>query len=479
MSRLRMSPVVALVVMTTVGGFAAAVPPAFGEPTTVEQPALAAMRRDLGVADPVARLAAERVAAQADRGLRAALGPRLGGSWFDAERGKLVVAVTDARAAASVRARGAVPKLVTRSEAVLDTAKERLDRAATSAPAAVPGWQTDPVANAVVVKHAPGAADRARAWVAASGADPAAVIYTESLERPRPLIDVIGGNRYWTSKYGCSVGFPVQGGFITAGHCGEVGETTTQPGGRFEGSSFPTDDMAFVRTNAGETPIGAVNDYNGGRVAVKGSQEAPVGSSICRSGGTTGWHCGTIRSRNATVDYGPEIGKVYEAIETSVCAEPGDSGGSAISDGQAQGVTSGGSGDCKGGAATTYFQPVPEILTRYGVTLLTSDGGPGNPPGCGTATTGNLTSGGSSVQPSSGYFDAGAGAHKGCLKGPAGTDFDLYLQRQSGTTWRTVASGTGPDSTETVTYNGTAGRYRWLVRSYSGSGQFSLETTKP
>ncbi|MBW4718339.1 S1 family peptidase [Saccharothrix obliqua] len=479
MSRLRVPPVVAMVVMATVGGFAAAVPPALADPPVAEQPVLAALRRDLGVADPVARLAAERAAAETDRGLRAALGSRFGGSWFDAGRGALVVAVTDARDARLVRAGGAEPRVVARGEAVLATAKRLLDRAAASAPAAVPGWRTDLAADTVVVKHAPGAADRARRWVAASGADPAAISYAESPERPRPLIDVVGGNRYWTSKYGCSVGFSVQGGFITAGHCGEVGETTTQPGGRFEGSSFPTDDMAFVRTNAAENPVGAVNDYNGGRVAVKGAREAPVGASICRSGGTTGWHCGTIRSRDATVDYGPEIGKVYEAIETSACAEPGDSGGSAISDGQAQGVTSGGSGDCKGGAATTYFQPVPEILTRYGVSLLTSDGGPGNPPACGTAATGDVTSGGSTVQPAAGYFDAGAGAHKGCLRGPAGADFDLYLQKQSGTSWRTVASGTGPDATETVSYNGTAGRYRWLVRSYSGSGRFTLETTKP
>ncbi|RKT55121.1 S1 family peptidase [Saccharothrix australiensis] len=480
MSRPRMSPLAALAVMTTVAATTAASPAsAAPEPVTAEQPVPAAMRRDLGVADPVARLTAERAALTADRGLRAALGDRLGGSWFDAERGTLVVAVTDSRAAATVRAGGAEPRLVTRGESTLVAVKGRLDAAASAAPASVPGWRIDPAANSVLVKHAPGAEAGARAWVAATGVDTGAVRYAETTERPRPLIDVVGGNRYWTSKYGCSVGFSVRGGFITAGHCGGVGETTTQPGGRFEGSSFPTDDMAFVRTNAGETPIGAVNDYNGGRVAVKGAQEALVGSSICRSGGTTGWHCGTIRSRDATVDYGPEIGKVYEAIETTACAEPGDSGGSAISDGQAQGVTSGGSGDCKGGAATTYFQPVPEILRAYGVTLLTSDGGGPNPPGCGTAATGTVSTGATAVEPKTGYFDAAAGAQKGCLKGPAGADFDLYLQKQSGTSWRTVASATGPDSTEEVTYTGTAGRYRWQVRSYSGSGRYTLETTKP
>jgi streptogrisin C len=59
---------------------------------------------------------------------------------------------------------------------------------------------------------------------------------------------------------------------------------------------------------------------------------------------------------------------------TSACAEPGDSGGAFVSNPpllnrvQAQGVTSGGSGNCATGG-TTYFQPVTEILTRYLLTL--------------------------------------------------------------------------------------------------------------
>nr|WP_289017620.1 trypsin-like serine protease [uncultured Aeromicrobium sp.] len=64
-------------------------------------------------------------------------------------------------------------------------------------------------------------------------------------------------------------------------------------------------------------------------------------------------------------------GSVYGLIRTSVCAEPGDSGGSAITGNQAQGVTSGGSGNCSSGG-TTYFQPVNEILSAYGLTLKTS-----------------------------------------------------------------------------------------------------------
>ncbi|NUT98840.1 MAG: trypsin-like serine protease [Saccharothrix sp.] len=472
---LRSSPVVMSMVALAVAGLVTVGDSAGATASTGEEGMVAALRLDLGVADPKGLLAAERTAGQVDRLVRRALGNGFGGSWFDPSRQQLVVGVTDARAADLVKAAGGAVRVVARSEGELGAVKQRLDVVAGQVPDGVPGWYVDVPDNVVVVKHHPRAKDAVVDWVARSGVDRAAVRFAESRERARPLIDVVGGNRYWTSKYGCSVGFSVNGGFVTAGHCGKVGETTTQPGGRFEGSSFPVDDMAFVRTDAGNTPIGAVNDYNGGRVAVAGSEEAPVGASICRSGGTSGWHCGTIRSRNATVDYGPSIGKVYEAIETTACAEPGDSGGSAISGNQAQGVTSGGSGDCKGGAATTYFQPVPEILRRYGVTLVT-DGG--TPPGdCGTTATGNLQT--TAVEPKSGYYEAAAGAHKACLTGPANTDFDLYLQQWNGSTWRTVASGTGPTSTETVTHTGAAGRYRWQLRAYSGSGQYTLQSTKP
>ncbi len=44
-------------------------------------------------------------------------------------------------------------------------------------------------------------------------------------------------------------------------------------------------------------------DYAGGTVAVKGSTQAAVGATVCRSGSTTGWHCGQIQGFNSTVRY--------------------------------------------------------------------------------------------------------------------------------------------------------------------------------
>ena len=77
------------------------------------------------------------------------------------------------------------------------------------------------------------------------------------------------------------------------------------------------------------------------------------------------------------------------------------------------------------------------------------------------------------------YVSSVSGSHTGKLTGPSGTDFDLYLQKLSGTTWTSVAAGESSTSTENVTYSGTSGTYRWRVYAYSGSGSFTLCTTKP
>src|SRR6185437_115519 len=178
------------------------------------------------------------------------------------------------------------------------------------------------------------------------------------------------------------------------------------PQGRFPASSFPGDnDFGVVAVNGNWTPQPMVNDFNGGTVPVAGSQEAPVGASVCRSGSTTGTHCGVIQAKNATVNY-PE-GAVTGLTRTNVCAEAGDSGGPWLSGDQAQGVTSGGSGDCTVGG-TTFFQPVNEILQDNNLTLVTTGSGTPSPapsPSCsglGASGTGSLAAGRQQVRPSSG-----------------------------------------------------------------------------
>lgn len=209
--------------------------------------------------------------------------------------------------------------------------------------------------------------DRARA------AGPVTVAETATAPRTYAA-GTVGGDPYYTGNVRCSIGFSVHGGFVTAGHCGGAGAAVRgwdgSAMGTFQGSSFPGNDYAYVSIHSGwwTVPVvlgwGVIPDR-----LVRGSAEAPVGASICRSGSTTKWHCGTVLAKNETVNYSQ--GAVHQMTKTSVCAEGGDSGGAFISGDQAQGVTSGGWGNCSSGGET-WFQPVNEILTRYGLTLHTA-----------------------------------------------------------------------------------------------------------
>ncbi|MEU4763311.1 alpha-lytic protease prodomain-containing protein [Actinosynnema sp. NPDC023794] len=350
----------------------------------VDGAVVAAMARDLHLTPDQARARIEReaVAARTESTLKARLGPGFAGAWLNADATRLVVGVTAASQIQTVEAEGARATVVPRSLAQLDALKDKLDRNARSAPRSVPGWYVDAPTNTVVVLARDTAA--AKAFAHASGLADDDVRVEPSTEEPRPLIDVIGGNAYYIgSGSRCSVGFAVNGGFVTAGHCGRTGATTTQPSGTFAGSSFPGNDYAWVRTAAGNTGRPLVNRYPG-TVPVAGSTEAPVGASVCRSGSTTGWRCGTIQQKNTSVTY-PE-GTITGLTRTNACAEPGDSGGSWLTGDQAQGVTSGGSGNCTSGG-TIYFQPVNEILQVYGLQLIVSGGTPTSTTSPTTTTT--------------------------------------------------------------------------------------------
>ncbi len=98
-------------------------------------------------------------------------------------------------------------------------------------------------------------------------------------------------------------------------------------------------------------------------------------------------------------------------------------------------------------------------------------------PAC-TSISGSLSGTGANYYTTQ-YVSSASGTHTGKLTGPSGTDFDLYLQKLSGSVWNPVAAGETSTSTENVTYSGTSGTYRWRVYAYSGSGAFTLCTTKP
>lgn len=364
------------------GAWAAAGPSsASAAPTdSAEAPAsaalLTAMQRDFGLAEgeAVARLADEKEATALEPTAQRAAGSAFGGSWFDARTGKLVVAVTNAEKAEAVRAVGADARLVEHSAKRLDAAKARID--ALPAPSGVSSWHVDPATSSVVVNVVASEQrdNDVRSFVAkAREAGPVTVETTA--EAPRTFAaGTVGGDPYYTGNVRCSIGFSVHGGFVTAGHCGGAGQSVRgwdgSAIGNFQGSSFPGNDYAWVNVANGwwTVPVvlgwGTVSDQ-----LVRGSNEAPIGASICRSGSTTRWHCGRVLAKNETVNYSQ--GAVHQMTKTSVCAEGGDSGGSFISGDQAQGVTSGGWGNCSGGGET-WHQPVNEILNRYGLTLHTA-----------------------------------------------------------------------------------------------------------
>ncbi|MFF7176967.1 trypsin-like serine protease [Streptomyces sp. NPDC008121] len=365
--------------MLSLGLGAAYTGPASAAPvgeTTVSDGLLDAMSQDLGLTKSQARdrLEAERTAARVERDAQRTAGPSYGGAWFDPTAGRLVVALTDRGEEADVRALGADTRLVRHSAAALDRTKTRLD--ALSAPDGVAGWHVDPRSNSVVVTVV--RADRSRAAVRAFVDQARAtgpVTVEETAAAPRTYAaGTVGGDPYYTGNVRCSIGFSVHGGFVTAGHCGRAGAAVRgwdgSAMGTFQGSSFPGDDYAYVSIHSGWWTVPVVLGW--GTVPdrlVRGSAEAPVGASICRSGSTTRWHCGTVLGKNQTVNYSQ--GAVHQMTKTSVCAEGGDSGGAFISGDQAQGVTSGGWGNCSSGGET-WYQPVNEILGRYGLTLHTA-----------------------------------------------------------------------------------------------------------
>lgn len=106
-------------------------------------------------------------------------------------------------------------------------------------------------------------------------------------------------------------------------------------------------------------------------------------------------------------------------------------------------------------------------------------GGGGNCAAGFTEYTGSLSSRANAYIPSTSGFAAAAGLHSGRLTGPSSADFDLYLQRLSGSTWVNAASAEGTTSTESIDFNGTAATYRWRVFAYSGSGAYRVCVKRP
>jgi len=227
-------------------------------------------------------------------------------------------------------------------------------------------WYVDDATDQVVVTadSTVSAAEVAKVKRSA-GANSEAVRVEHTSGVYRPLVSA--GDAIYGSRFRCSLGFNVVKGnthyFLTAGHCGKREKTWYTSASRSTvigptiGASFPGNDYALVRYD------NASLSHPGGFTAAN----AFVGEKVTRTGSTSGTHSGTVTALNATVRY-QGGGTVSGLIQTTVCAEPGDSGGPLYDGTKALGLTSGGSGDCTTGG-TTFFQPVTEAANAYGVTV--------------------------------------------------------------------------------------------------------------
>ncbi|MGW0331496.1 carbohydrate-binding protein [Streptomyces sp. NPDC003011] len=341
---------------------------------------LRALRRDLRLTESQARARLENEAEAGTRAgrLQLALGKHFAGAWVKgATSAELTVATTDAADVPIIEADGAKAAVVKTGLDDLKAAKAKLDAAVTAATALeAPVRYVDVRTNRVTVQATSRAAGDA--LVAAAKVDGVLVDVKVSADRPRALHDIRGGDAYYIEETArCSIGFAVtkaeQQGFASAGHCGKAGEKTTGfnkvPQGTFQASVFPAQDMSWVAANSDWSATPDVKGEGDTNAQVGGSVQALVGAAICRSGSTTGWHCGTVEQHETSVSYAE--GTVDGVTRTTVCAEPGDSGGPYISGTQAQGVTSGGSGDCKTGG-TTFYQPINPVLSKFGLVLKTN-----------------------------------------------------------------------------------------------------------
>ena len=292
-------------------------------------------------------------------------GTRTAGSYIDAA-GKVVVNVTDAATARAVTAAGATPRFVARTGTELAAAQNSL-----TANLKTPGtaFAVDPATDQIVVSVDSTVTGARLAAVRSTVAKLGDKARLESIAGSLS-VKISGGDAIYTSSARCSLGFNVRSGstyyFLTAGHCTNIGSTWSngsQTLGTRAGTSFPGNDYGIVRyTNTSITKSGAVGSQD-----ITSAGTPAVGSTVYRRGSTTGTHSGRVTALNSTVNYSE--GTVSGLIRTTVCAEPGDSGGPLYSGTTALGLTSGGSGNCSSGGVT-YFQPVTEPLGVYGVSVF-------------------------------------------------------------------------------------------------------------
>ncbi|WAX76503.1 S1 family peptidase [Streptomyces sp. KMM 9044] len=310
------------------------------------------------------------------------LGDAFAGSYYDGDKQQLVVNVVPGdnnNVVVQAKKAGATVREVDNSMTELAAGERTLKTEAT-----IPGtsWAVDPRTNKILVTADSTVTgenwDRLESTVQGLGSGMATIKKSAGTFRTFAS----GGDAIFSGGARCSLGFNVTAddgapAFLTAGHCAVAAEEWSdvqngQPIATVDQAVFPGEgDFALVRYDDPATDAPSDVDVGGQTLQITEAAEAAVGQEVFRMGSTTGLADGQVLGLDATVNY-PE-GTVTGLIQTDVCAEPGDSGGSMFTqDGLAIGLTSGGSGDCTVGGET-FFQPVTTALAAVGATL--GDGG--------------------------------------------------------------------------------------------------------
>ena len=344
-----------------------------------EDERLKAMVRDLKITKKQAqnRIKVEKRATKLEKKLKKKLGKRYAGLWVSKNGKKIVVGVTTKKAAKTVRKAGATPKLVKRNLTALNKQSSKLRGTKASSRKNVSAWWTDPTTNKLVIQaKSKRAAERA---IKAAGLSADSVAIEVSDVEYTPYRDYWGGD----PLTGCTIAFAVHGGFLTAGHCVPSGAGAGHPlNTNLNGTRIGTVrahqfgggiDAAWATNEGGWNGAARVTHWNGGGgVDIKGSNEAPIGGHMCKSGMTTKWTCGYLQQKNITVNYNNGANPVV-AHRASFCSGAGDSGGAVVWNDQAQGILSGGGGG--GNDCFTVYQPLNPILQKWNLTLTTAGNG--------------------------------------------------------------------------------------------------------
>ncbi|UXI67935.1 M4 family metallopeptidase [Tahibacter amnicola] len=210
-------------------------------------------------------------------------------------------------------------------------------------------------------------------------------------------------------------------------------------------------DAVGVSGSAPSNPNGCSGGGNQSPVAA--FTATPSGLSVAFNGSGSSDPDGSIASYawsfgDGTNGSGATVNKTYSAAGTyTVSLTVTDNQGATNTRTQSVTVTSGGGGTCPGASFNGSFSGATG-QTQY--------------------------------QPNGNYYQTTvSGTHTVCLMGPAGTDFDIYLDKWNGFGWSNVAKSEGETSSERISYNGSAGYYVVRVVNFAGTGSYTLSLQKP